>query len=176
MKSIRIRCALGLVFLVASVLGCGQTGLKGLVPAHGVVMFNGTPVEEATVFFMTKNNSGGEMRTASAKTGRDGSFKLMTLNPGDGVYPGEYIVTVTKDISEGEAATETTDPVTGRKTVILQDTRVTKYMLPTKYREIADSGIVVTIPAGGDKKIAITLEGQVDTKPQTRGPGGGGRR
>ena len=74
--------------------GCGdKSQLKGLVPVEGVVYYDGTPLEGAAVKFFPEDVSG---RTATAMTGADGKFVLMTLNPKDGVAPGEYKVTVVK--------------------------------------------------------------------------------
>lgn len=83
---------LGLVSL-SLLLGCGP---PGLVPVQGTVKFPDGTVpqgEFSSVTFQpleTKSDSKG----ASGDIAADGTFRLMTMNPGDGAYPGEYKVIV----------------------------------------------------------------------------------
>jgi hypothetical protein len=80
---------------VAALTGCSHgpkmyrvkgkvTYRDGTVPKGGV----------AVVRFSPSENSTAETRKgATGAIGQDGSFELMTRKPGDGVYPGDYIVT-----------------------------------------------------------------------------------
>ncbi|MDR1268031.1 MAG: carboxypeptidase-like regulatory domain-containing protein [Planctomycetaceae bacterium] len=137
--------------------GCNSSKLDGLSPAGGVVKFNGQPVGNALVIF----NPVGETRAASATTNANGSFTMMTLNPGDGVYPGEYIVTVTKAEYRGEMREEGS----GKNRVVI-DTREVIEHLPLQYADVKSSGLTATIPANGNKKIELNLTGEADTSPK----------
>lgn len=158
--------------------GCKGPKLKGLVPAQGVVTLNGTPVEGATVLFSPKT-IGGEAVSAQAITEKDGKFKMTTIEPGDGVYPSEYNVTVIKDkieggipLEEAKDRLENPDKYRGEK----EPEQTVVHEIPTKYADINTSGLTVTIPAGGQKDIALTLEGEVDLTPQVLGAGHSGGR
>lgn len=76
-----------LVLVVASVAGCG-----GLPPVEGVVTLDGTPVQGATVVFITPDGSGQPVSGVSDATGR---FTLSTGGKA-GAPPGTYKVVVTK--------------------------------------------------------------------------------
>ena len=172
---------LSLVVLVAcsvAVSGCQKKRVKGLVPAQGVVTFNGEPVADATILFSPKQ-IGGEAGSAQAITDSKGGFKMTTLDPGDGVYPGEYSVSIIKDKIEGglspeEAKDRYDNPDKYRGQPVPEQTVV--HELPVKYADINESGLTITVPAGGQKDIEFALEGEVDLTPQTLGAGHGGGR
>ena len=88
----------GLVLVTAvTFAGCGKgNGLSGLVPAKGVIKYNGLPVEGATVTFVPDGATSSEQRTASATSDSNGRFEVMTLQPKDGIFPGQYKVLVKK--------------------------------------------------------------------------------
>ncbi len=173
--------ALTLVALVVfslTVSGCQKKRLKGLVPAKGVVTFNGEAVAGATVLFAPKE-IGSQSGSAQAVTDDKGSFAMTTLDPGDGVYPGEYRVSIVKDKIEGglsqeEARERYENPDKFRGQPIPEQTVV--HEIPVKYADINESGLTITVPAEGKKDIAFALEGEVDLTPQTLGSGHGGGR
>jgi hypothetical protein len=97
--------SLTLVAVVLSgVVGCtGEAKLSGLAPASGVVKQKGSPLAGATVTFAPA--PGTSNRAAYATTDQEGKFKLTTLKSGDGVMPGDYLVTVTKTETVGKVYT-----------------------------------------------------------------------
>ncbi|MBQ9813046.1 MAG: hypothetical protein IJM54_07000 [Thermoguttaceae bacterium] len=172
---------LSLALLVACsivVSGCQKKRVKGLVPAQGVVTLNGEKVAGATVLFSPKE-IGGQTGSAQAITDDKGVFKMTTLDPGDGVYPGEYSVSIIKDKIEGglspeEAKERYDNPDKYRGQPLPEQTVV--HEIPVKYADINESGLTITVPAGGQKDIEFALEGEVDLTPQTLGAGHGGGR
>ncbi len=144
--------------------GCPKSSsLDGLVPAQGIVKLNGVPVENAAVSFLPADTS-GQVRPATSTTDAKGRFSMMTLNPGDGVYPGEYNVSIQKKVYEGEM-TETEQQGSSRP--LITDTRTVTEYLPAQYADIKTSGLKVTIPANGDKSIPpFELTGEVDSTPK----------
>lgn len=94
-------CALMLVTLVTFV-GCGPKG-RELVPVTGTVKYSdGSPPQGEVMvvrFEPLSLASGGApdplSKAASGAIQSDGSFKLQTINPGDGAFPGDYKVTFT---------------------------------------------------------------------------------
>ena len=82
--------------------GCGEGGKKP-VKVSGVLKFkDGTPIAKAMVQFEPKDPDG---RMAYGVTESDGSFHLTTFNTGDGAFPGEYTVVVTKGSETAAAET-----------------------------------------------------------------------
>jgi hypothetical protein len=156
--------------------GCGSKGLEGLVPVEGVVTLNGEAVEGATVMFAPKTYDPSRPKgSAQAVTDASGKFKMSTLHPGDGVFPGDYYVAVTKDRVEGGMSLEEVkrrrenpdadDEPTPEQTLIRE--------LPDKYADINSSGLDLTIPAEGNKKLELALEGEVDSSPRPLNSGRG---
>ena len=145
--------------------GCNRSKLKGLVPGAGTITFNDEPVEDALILFAPVN-PGSAQRSASAKSGANGSFSLMTLEFGDGIYPGEYKVIAKKTQTTGSADIYVSDE--DKRNPELRDDRATIHLLPFQYSDPSMTDLIVTIPPKGDKSISLQLEGEVDTTPMSR--------
>jgi len=145
--------------------GCNPSGLTGLVPAAGIVTFNDVPVERAIINFAPTSTS-PDVRSASAMTDSNGRFVVTTLNFGDGMYPGEYQVTVTKRTGTGGEFS----PEEMRERGMAGDDRQIINHLPSKYGNRDTSGLTVSIPPRGNRNIELKLEGEADLTPQR--PGG----
>ena len=83
-------------WLVLPILGgCSSTG-EGMFPVSGTVKFaDGSPVtgEPASIVFVPNPQSDNRSsKSASGTIEPDGSFRLMTNDPDDGAYPGDYQV------------------------------------------------------------------------------------
>ena len=172
-KNNRLFSACLLALCIGCSISCQKTSkLEGLVPASGVLTFENAPVEGAAVMFAPAAGSSG-MRTATATTDAKGRFSMMTLNPGDGVFPGEYVISIQKTESVGEAK-----PSVTREGVVVEGRTQTdgryRDLLPMKYKDAKTSELKVSIPAKGDKKIEFKLEGELDDTVKT--PTGPSRR
>ncbi|MCL2743463.1 MAG: carboxypeptidase-like regulatory domain-containing protein [Planctomycetaceae bacterium] len=135
--------------------GCGTSAnLSGLVPGQGTVFYEGAPLAGATVTFHPVQQSEIE-RAASAITDSNGQFKLMTLQPNDGVLPGEYTVTVLK------MKTPEIDAETQRKIMYgelpPQPQLPPEHLVNVKYTDVKTSGINFTVGPKGDKNIEVRL-------------------
>jgi hypothetical protein len=75
-------------------LGCGSGAAK-LYKVSGKITLDGQPVSAANVQFEPVDPSTGQ-KSASGRTGSDGTFSLTTNTSGDGAMAGKYKVTVTK--------------------------------------------------------------------------------
>jgi len=85
-------CALGVLLLC----GCGPSGPKR-VPVRGRVTFDGAPPPGlGTVYFRPIQAAEGfPQRPAHGNfTQGDGTFVVTSVQPGDGLVPGSYAVTV----------------------------------------------------------------------------------
>jgi hypothetical protein len=83
-------------------VGCGGSGL---VSVKGKVTYEDKPVTSGTVNFISEDGSAyGELKP-------DGSYELMTNEPGDGARPGTYKVTVIAMQDQGSALPEAKNPL-----------------------------------------------------------------
>lgn len=92
MKTLRPKLVVLLVGLACA--GCGKGPVLDLVPVSGSVEHAGKPIAEASVVFHPETPLPPGTHNPLAATGPDGTFKLTTMNPGDGAPPGHYRVTV----------------------------------------------------------------------------------
>ncbi len=67
---------------------------KQTFPVTGTLLVDGSPAEDVQVTCNDVNGLDKENPTTSAtNTGSDGTFKISTYMAGDGVPPGEYVLT-----------------------------------------------------------------------------------
>ena len=150
--------------LLVIIVGCSSSTplpefAQQLVPVTGSVLFEGSPLTDATLVFHPDQQAVGE--TAYGVTTQDGSIEVSTYVPGHkprpGIIPGRYIVTafklampdgtaIPKDMSEADAEAEGA-----------------KHVLPKVYQEATTSPLIVEIPADGG---TITLELNSRARPR----------
>ena len=147
-----------MLILMIMVSGCGGSNqLNGLVTGEGKIIFNGQPLEGASIS-LTPVNTGSQARSAGALSEQGGVFKISTLDPNDGIYPGEYQVTVRKSILLGPEPTEAQIREASDTGVSLPE-RKSQSQIPLQYADVSKSDLKITIPEKGDKNIVINLEG-----------------
>ena len=149
-----------LVLLLATAVGCGRSGLPGLVPGKGIVLYDDQPLEEATVTFHTSETN-PNARGAIGTTNSAGQFTLMTLNPNDGIAPGDYIVTVSKierpPPAVGDDAATNALTGGGGGVAVAMRPKPPKHLISPKYYSRGTTDIKVTIGPKGDKDIKLEL-------------------
>ena len=136
--------------------GCGGSGLPDLVKCEGTVRWNGAPVEGATVGFGPTAPGG---RSAFGITDAAGKFKATTLNDGDGIAPGEYVVTIRKKTSVREMPID--GPRDERGTPVGEERIVETHFLPKNYSNRETSGLSAVIPLKGDRNLTFELVGEI---------------
>ncbi|MDO4588022.1 MAG: carboxypeptidase-like regulatory domain-containing protein [Planctomycetia bacterium] len=150
MKTPHLICLVLALFVVATI-GCNKSGLSGLVPVQGTVYYNDEPLAGASISFIPTGTN-AETRSGNGISDQNGHFVLMTLNPEDGVYPGEYVVTVIKvkrpDV-EGKTLSELVNQP--RETI-------PQYLVPEKYTDKEQSDLRFTISSKGEKELRIDLK------------------
>ena len=156
--------ALALGVLTLTTVGCGGgSSFPDPVPVTGVVKLNGSPVDGATVTFMTKDGAG---RSASGQTDGEGNFTLGTFSGDDGAIPGEYTVTITKSDSSstdtidldgegdpGEAYEAAMEAAGSAAEAGKVDTS-----LPAKYAKAEESGLNRSVGAEGKNHFEFDLK------------------
>ncbi|WZO98299.1 hypothetical protein EP7_005359 [Isosphaeraceae bacterium EP7] len=84
-----LRIALSLSLALLGTVGCGSN--HGCVPVGGTVTYKGKPVAEGEVSFVPVEGDG---RTGRGEISSAGVYQLTSFDPGDGVVPGKYKVSV----------------------------------------------------------------------------------
>lgn len=150
-------CLFVALFLVS---GCGEGGGATTVKVKGVVMAGGKAVDGAVITFYSK--SGGE--AASGRTDAEGKFQLTTRKPNDGAVPGDYIVTVAKSGSEATVMSYDATQSGGMSPEYIasmknaaKPPKEVKGLLPAKYANVKESGLVRTITASGPNEFDFDL-------------------
>ena len=94
--------SVGVVFVSLCVIGCSGApdDRPAVVPVTGKITYKGKPVSGALVNFSSEKSP----RSANGMTDSDGRFSLTTFNTDDGAIPGEYQVSVTKSVSQGDSS------------------------------------------------------------------------
>ena len=128
----------GLLILLATALsGCGPDH-PAVVPASGVVLFEGKPLTSGSLMFQPERG-----RHSRAQIETDGTFVMSTFGEFDGTTVGKHSVRVS---STQES-----------KVDAFGEEVVGKSLIPRAYGNFRTSGITVDIPAEGTDSIVIEL-------------------
>lgn len=124
-----------LAMLAPLAVGCGD-GRPQRVPVSGKVLIDGAPLTQGALRFKPD-----EGRVATGAIGPDGTFALMTYEPGDGVVTGRHAVTVhaSEELNDGSI----------------------RWFVPKKYHHAATSGLSQTVEGPTDDLvIELTWDGK----------------
>ena len=157
----RVRSGVVTACMVLFVLaGCGRQADEP-APVEGKITQEGEPVANATITFTPEDGKG---RRATGMSGADGTFKMTTRNTGDGVVPGAYKVTVSKQsgTATGDEYTDTTgaDYIRKMKEMAMKGKKPAgraKSDIHSSYGDEQTTALKFTIPAGGNKDLEIKL-------------------
>jgi hypothetical protein len=188
-RSIHVRCHITLVAAVLTILsGCGSGNGLNLAKVSGKVSYKGQPVKNGTVFFMPDEGRGTVGPPAVGSITTDGSFVMSTETAGDGVIVGHHKVGITgiepASVSSQEAPDPTQDPggymkvkakITAqaasgafKKTEELftdKGGKKYRYVVPMKYSNPEESGIIVKIDGSQTINFDIDQTGNVRVNP-----------
>lgn len=120
---------------IAILVGCGGSDRPQTIPITGRVTLNGQPPGEVGKLFFTPTQAaaGYEKRPATAGYTADGTYRVMSWVPDDGLVPGSYTISV-------------------------MPSDVTASKVAQKYRQSGTSGLTVDVPAdGGQVEFNIEL-------------------
>jgi len=140
--------------------GCNKAKISGLVPAEGVVIYDGVPLPWAMVSLAPENTTENS-RLATAQTDGQGKFALKTLGD-SGALPGTYKVSISKYIpNEGKDSQEKW--LKDRKSPDFfepqpEETFNVVFAIPEKYTKTKTSGLSLTIDPKGNRKLVIEFD------------------
>lgn len=140
------------------VIGCGPKNPLGVVKVTGKVMMDGQPVTGARVSFVPKNETDGQL--ASATTNSQGVYSLTTAGAGDvtGAIPGNYNITISKNETVTEPTPYDDLPLDERPSVVSYALPKIIKHLPAKYESPTNSGLTATVAKGGKNVFDFDLE------------------
>jgi hypothetical protein len=142
------------VGILSAVGGCSanhnQDHRPKLVPVHGVVHYNGKPLEGARVTF-TSLAAG---TSAYGQTDAEGKFTLTTFTADDGAAPGPQKIAVTK-------VQETTHPTSSAPPAFRHGAGAPqpKWLIPYWYANPETSGLTAEVKDGENDEIVVELKG-----------------
>jgi len=143
MTAATLASALGLLM----VIGCGDDGLGKRYPVSGKVTYKDQPVETGTVtFFATGKDAETRGATGSIK---DGSYSMSTIGGEDGVFPGDYQVSISSrkaDMSQAKANQEKTGG-SFRQDDVAKAYKNAESLIPKKYESTEKSGLTAKVEA-----------------------------
>ncbi|MBI3464051.1 MAG: carboxypeptidase regulatory-like domain-containing protein [Planctomycetes bacterium] len=145
-----------LILLVCGMMcGCQDAGddRPNVVPVRGTVTLRGTPVEGAEIKFEPKTG----LTSAFGVTDAAGNYELTTFQGGDGAQPGEYIVTVFKYQEQPQSSASMDSPgydATGKSAA----TAPAKNLLPQRFAEPSNSGLMAIVKADGENQFNFDLK------------------
>lgn len=118
-----LRVSIVLTLVIASLVGCGGSERPSTIPISGRVTINGQPPgENGRLHFQPIQVAAGyAKRPAGGSFTAEGTYRVMSWEPDDGLVPGHYTVSLMPS-----------DPANTK--------------IPAKYREAATSGLEVDVP------------------------------
>ena len=160
-QALKTICGIGLFAVLFAVPGCGDDKVDrpyDLVPAGGVVIYKGQPVEGATVTFHPAE-AGSPMSAgkpaARAKTNAQGRFRLWTFDLDDGALPGDHVVT----ISKVEIVAPDIDPdVPGYDPSKAPADPPPRYLVPERFGNRPTSDLKATVTPEGPNEFEFALD------------------
>jgi hypothetical protein len=140
---------------VLSCLGCGgsdssKANRPKVVPADGLVTYQGKPLEGATIVL---SPTGEGKHGASAMSDANGQFQLSTFPPDLGAVPGDYKVAVSK-----QSVVVIPEPPPGMHAEDMPRPPKPKALIPDKFANPEKSGLTTNIPEAGKTDIQIELK------------------
>lgn len=144
------------IFLVIGLCGCGggadSADHPDTTPVSGVVLYNGAPLEGATITFHPQDSVSG--KGAFARSDAEGKFVAGTFTSDDGMIPGSYSITVAKVEYVGGSQVSEEDPNYDPNAPEAE----AKSLIPEKYGNVASSEFTVDVSTTeiGDLKLELS--------------------
>lgn len=149
MKSSIFYVATALMLLLLPACGESESDNPATYPVTGTVIYQGSPVENATVVLTP---IAGNAQGAMGNTDAEGKFSLTTFETGDGALPGEYKVRVFKyeivdepDPTSSDEIVDFDEEEYGEDYTGTEEVK-SESLLPSRYENAATSGITHTVP------------------------------
>jgi hypothetical protein len=124
-----------------------------VVPAGGMVRYQGKPLEGALVTF--SNSAQG--LSASGRTDAQGKFTLTSFEEGDGALPGKHVVTVSK-VQMPPTPDRSAPP---RRGSARSPEMQPRWLIPQRYSNPATSGLTAEVGENGSTEIVLDLQGSL---------------
>jgi hypothetical protein len=137
------------------VLGCSDDGMGKRYPVTCTVTYNGKPISKGSISFVPKADAGKQGASGQIEDGKVSS--MTTLNPGDGVLEGSYLIAVTASQVDAAKLSSAADELAAKKgmgkmtmippELLAKANKEAKSEIPKKYEKAASSGLTATVNA-----------------------------
>lgn len=165
-----IRCSAVLLCISLSLpalTGCGgdpaTADRPATVPVQGTVTMDGKPVEGATVTFMpatqARPGQAAQGNAAVDRTDAKGHYEATTFEAGDGVVPGDYVVTVVKQEVPQAKELSMEEYIAQGPQAPAADAGP-KHLLPEQYAKKQTSPLKVTVKESEGEPLDFELSGK----------------
>lgn len=125
--------------------GCGGGDGPKLVEASGTIMYDGKPLEDASIVFQP---DGGPVSTG--RTDSEGKFTLSTKGkPGAPVGSGPVAVTAVEMLTDETDESKMSDE---------EVANMSRWLIPEHFGNVKTSGLKATVPAEGTTDLHFELE------------------
>jgi hypothetical protein len=144
-----------LTALLGAALGCGSSGNVKTYPVKGKVTYAGKPmVGGGSIALMPMSSQEG--KTAGGEIKDDGTYELMTYEPGDGSMAGEFRVVINQTTVKEPTATPdgSAAPTSTIFTVPKAD------QIPLIYGDIQNSPLTAKVEAKPSNELDFDLKPQ----------------
>ena len=146
------------VVLLAMTASCGPSR-PAMAPVTGTVLYQGEPVEKASVTFLARSG-----RPGYGETDRKGRFSMLTFEPNDGAVLGEHVVTIAKWIRVDDGDFHGAQAIRRLPSTIHPGEVVTlANFLPERYADARRSALKVTVAADNENDFTFELK-RIDDK------------
>lgn len=138
--------------LMCCIMGCGQKNPLGVTKTTGKITLDNAPLADATVTFIPKTEGAG--KRANGTTNSQGIYTITTQGAEGaiGAVPGEYYVTVTKNVPEVIEAASEED-----KSSSTAPPKIIKHVAD-KFGKPETSDLSATVVAGKANEFNFTVE------------------
>ncbi|NMC20297.1 MAG: carboxypeptidase regulatory-like domain-containing protein [Thermogutta sp.] len=154
---IRTASALILTAAILALPGCGGGSVEGrpeVAPTTVEVTYNGDPVEGAQVMFHPQDPGG---KAAVGVTDKSGRAVVAAYVGAKGAAPGNYTVTVSKTVTEGETLSSEEAQAYYEKFGRPPPSPQVKHLLPEKYSNPQTSQLTATVTEGQENDFPLAL-------------------
>ena len=147
----RILCTAAGILLLGAMAGCGNSSYPKCIQVGGRVTYHGKPVATGSISFTPQGQPTGQAisRPAAGSLAADGSYALTSFREGDGVQPGEYVVTVVSVDRSAGGSSRDKPPIAGFSVPSL---------IPRKYALPTTSGLKAAVPTDASGRLQFNFD------------------
>ena len=142
--------------IILSMASCSERNprAEGLVPVSGTITLDGAPLGQAMISLHRLDDR--PIQGGSAVSDANGSFAINMFAKGDGTFPGDYQVTVIKELMTYPISDE--EILRREREGLDLPSGTIQSLIPERYRSPETSGLTLTVPPRGIRTVTLELQ------------------